>query len=132
MRNYRIAAVLMIIHGAFMEIGGGLCLIPVFLAGDKFNLNEYFSFIVPYFQEHMVLMLIMGAIYGILRIIGAIGLWRNRMWGLALSVINCVITLMSMMFVLPASIVDGIFAGSALVLILTQYFSNKTITTSRG
>lgn len=116
-----------------MEIGGGLCLIPVFLAGDQFNINQYFSFIVPYFQEHMVLMLIMGAIYGILRIIGAIGLWRNRMWGLVLSIINCVITLALMMFMLPAGIMDGVLAGSALILILTQYFGNKTIvTTSRG
>ena len=45
--------------------------------------------------------MVMGAIYGVFRLIGAIGLLRNRMWGLALSVINCVITIALMMFLLP-------------------------------
>lgn len=69
----------------------------------------------------------MGAIYGIVRVIGAVGLWKNKMWGLALSVINCVITMVLMMFMLPAGIIDGIFATTALILILTQYFGNKKI-----
>lgn len=118
----------MFIHGAFMEIGGCLCLIPIFIMGsDRFDINAYFSFIVPYFQSNMKLMLIMGAIYGAVRIIGAVGLWKNKMWGLALSVINCVLTMALMMFMLPAGIMDGIFACSALILILVQYFGDKRI-----
>ena len=70
-------------------------------------------------------------IYGVLRLIGAIGLLKNRMWGLALSVINCVTTMILMMFMLPAGIADGILAGSALVLILIQYFGDKNIVESR-
>ena len=128
MKKYKIASVLMIIHGAFMEIGGCFCLIPVFILGaDKFGINEYFSFIVPYFQDNMNLMLIMGMLYGIVRVIGAIGLWKNRMWGLALSIINCVVTITLMMFMLPAGIMDGILACSALILILTQYFGDRRI-----
>lgn len=118
----------MFIHGAFMEIGGCLCLIPVFILGsEKFDINNYFSFIVPYFQNNMNLMLIVGTIYGIVRIIGAIGLWKNRMWGLVLSIINCVITMTLMMFMLPAGVMDGILSCSALILILLQYFGNKKI-----
>ncbi len=129
MKKYKIASILMFIHGGFMEIGGCLCLIPVFVIGsDKFDINQYISFIVPYFRENMNLMLIMGAIYGVVRVIGAIGLWKNRMWGLALSVINCVITMALMMFMLPAGIMDGILATASLILILTQYFGQKTIT----
>ncbi|MDE6658817.1 MAG: DUF2127 domain-containing protein [Eubacterium sp.] len=128
MKKYKIASILMFIHGAFMEIGGCLCLIPIFfIDSDKFDINQYFSFIVPYFRENMNLMLIMGAIYGIVRIIGAVGLWKNRMWGLALSIINCVLTMALMMFLLPAGIIDGILACTSLVLILTQYFGNKEI-----
>ncbi len=111
-----------------MEIGGCLCLIPIFIMGtDKFDINQYFSFIVPYFRDNMNLMLVMGAIYGIVRVIGAIGLWKNRMWGLALSVINCVLTMALMMFMLPIGIIDGILATTALILILTQYFENKKV-----
>ena len=128
MKKYRLAAILMLLHGALMEVGGCLCLIPVFVMGsDTFDINQYFSFIVPYFRENMNLMLVMGAIYGIVRIIGAIGLLKNRMWGLVLSVINCVITMALMMFMLPAGILDGVLATTALILMLTQYFGNREI-----
>lgn len=128
MKKYKVASILMFVHGAFMEVGGCLCLIPVFIMGsDQFDINQYFSFVVPYFKNNMNLILIIGSIYGIVRIIGAFGLWKNRMWGLVLSVINCVITMALMMFMLPAGILDGILATTALVLILTQYFGNKKI-----
>lgn len=129
MKKYRIAAILMIMHGGFMEIGGVLCMIPAFMLGtDKFDIGQYFEFKLSYFQENLYLMMVMGAIYGVFRLIGAIGLLRNRMWGLVLSVINCVITVVLMMFLLPAGIMDGILAGSALILILMQYYGDKKIT----
>ena len=129
MKKYRIAAILMIIHGGFMEIGGVLCMIQAFMLGtDKFDIGQYFEFKLSYFQENLYLMMVMGAIYGVFRLIGAIGLLRNRMWGHVLSVINCVITVVLMMFLLPAGIMDGILAGSALILILMQYYGDKKIT----
>ncbi|MFR5875537.1 MAG: DUF2127 domain-containing protein [Eubacterium sp.] len=128
MKKYKIASILMFIHGAFMEIGGCLCLIPALIFGsDRFDMSKYFSFIVPYFQDNLYMMSIIGLIYGIVRVIGAVGLWKNRMWGLVLSIINCVITMTLMMFMLPAGIMDGILACSALILILVQYFGNKKI-----
>lgn len=72
-------------------------------------------------------MIIMGAIYGVVRVIGAAGLLKNKMWGLALSVINCIVTMALMMFLLPAGIMDGIFACTVLILIVTQYFGDKRI-----
>lgn len=128
MKKYKIAAVLMIIHGGFMEIGGCFAIIPALILGsDRFDIGQYFSFRLPYFQENLYMMIIMGAIYGAVRVIGAIGLLKNKMWGLALSVINCVLTMALMMFLLPAGIMDGIFACSALILMLTQYFGDKKI-----
>lgn len=128
MKKYKLASILMIIHGGFMEIGGVFCMIPALIFGtDKFDIGQYFEFKLQYFQDNLYMMMVMGAMYGILRLIGAIGLLKNRMWGLALSVINCIITIALMMFLLPAGIMDGILAGSALVLILIQYFGNKKI-----
>lgn len=128
MKKYKLASILMIIHGGCMEIGGALCLIPALIFGtDKFDITQYFSFELPYFQDNIYLMMIMGAIYGISRVIGAIGLLKNKMWGLALSIINCILTMALMMFMLPAGIMDGILATSALILILVQYFGNKKI-----
>ena len=128
MKRYKAAAVLMIIHGGLMEIGGCLALIPVLLMGtDKLDMSRYFSFIVPFFQENLHMMMVMGGIYGIIRVIGAVGLWKNRKWGLSLSVINCVVTMILMMFMLPAGVMDGVLACSALILILTQYYGDKKI-----
>ena len=128
MKKYKIAAILMIIHGGFMELGGIFAMIPALLIGtDKYDIGQYFEFKLPYFQDNLYMMMVMGAIYGVFRLIGAIGLLKNRMWGLVLSVINCVITITLMMFLLPAGIMDGILAGSALVLILIQYFGDKKI-----
>ncbi len=132
MRKYKIASILMFIHGAFMEIGGCLCLIPVMIFGsDSLDRSKYFYFIVPYMQDNLYMMSMIGLIYGIVRVIGAVGLWKNRMWGLALSIINCVITMALMIFMLPAGIMDGILASSSLILILVQYFGNKKIEVCR-
>ena len=126
MKKLKAACVIMFIHGAFMEIMGCIFLIPLLLSGgEQLGLNKYFSFIVPYFSDNMLLMLICGLIYGVLCVLGAAGLWKNKMWGLALSLINCVISLSLMMFMLPNGIMDGLFSGSALVLILTGYFKDK-------
>ena len=128
MKRYKIAAWLMIIHGGFMEIGGVLCALPALTLGSgKFDIGQYFSFKLQYFQDNLYMILFMGAIFGVMRIIGAIGLLKNRMWGLALSVINCVVTMILMMFMLPFGIQDGLLACIALVLILTQYFGNRKI-----
>lgn len=79
----------------------------------------------------MSLMLAIGLLYGVARVMGAIGLWKNKMWELVLSIINCVITMALMIFMLPVGIMDGIFACSALLLILTQYYGDKKIIEQR-
>jgi uncharacterized membrane protein (DUF2068 family) len=91
------------------------------------EINKYFSFIVPYMQENLHLMLIVGLIYGIMRIFGAIGLLKNRMWGFVISVILCVITMALMVFMLPAGIMDGILSCTTLLLIFMEYYKKDEI-----
>ena len=132
MKKYKIAAIIMIIHGGFMELAGALCMIPALLLGnDKFDIGKFFEFKLQYFQDNIYLMIVMGAIYGVIRLIGAIGLLKNRMWGLVLSVIICIITITLMMFLLPAGIMDGILAGSALILILMGFYGDRKITNQK-
>jgi uncharacterized membrane protein (DUF2068 family) len=126
--RYRIAAILMLVHGVLMELGVFVAVIPLIAFGiDASTVGEHFSFIVPYLQENLYLMMVMSGVFGVVRIIGAVGLWANRMWGLVLSVINCVVTMALMIFLLPAGILDGVLACSALVLMLTQYFGKMRI-----
>jgi uncharacterized membrane protein (DUF2068 family) len=128
MKKYKIAAVLLIIHGGLIEMGGFLSIIPiVLLERNSFEISKYISFIVPYLQENLILMLVMSAIYGAMRIVSAIGLIKNRMWGFILAVINCIITMALMIFMLPAGIIDGILSCSILVLLLMEYFGKKEI-----
>ena len=62
MKKYKIAAILIIIHGGFMEIGGVLAMIPALMVGtDKFDIGQYFSFKLPYFQDNLNMMIVMGA-----------------------------------------------------------------------
>ena len=59
--------------------------------------------------------------------IGGVGLYKNLKWGLALSFITCAKAIAMMMTILPFGIMDGILAGTALILMLTQYFGKKKI-----
>jgi hypothetical protein len=128
MAKYRIAAILMIVHGGLFELGGCLMLIPILLGGAaQAGLPPAYSFIVPYLRDNMNLMLVMGGIFGVMRIVGAIGLLKNRLWGLALAVINCVVTMALMIFMLPAGLLDGLLACSALVLMLIAFFGKKKL-----
>lgn len=128
MKKYKTAAILMLIHGGMMELGGGLAaLLAQFLPGGAAQMDAYFGFCMPYLQENLNLVLLMGGIYGALRVAAAVGLLKNRLWGLVLGIINCVVTLALMIFMLPAGILDGVLAGSALLLMLWQYFGQREI-----
>lgn len=123
MKKYKIAALLMIIHGGLMEIGRALSFIAlIVLKTDKFNIEQYVFFKFPYYQDNVYMMIVMGVIYGMVRVIGAIGLLKNRMWGFTLSIINCIVTMLLMSFMLSMGIIDGILACSVLILMLLQYY----------
>ena len=126
--KFRAAGVLLLIQGSLMEGGVFVAFVVLLLLGvDQSAAGERFSFIVPYFQDHLYLMMVMSGVFGALRIIGAVGLLRNRLWGLALSVIICLVTLVLMIFMLPAGIVDGVLSGSALLLMLHAWFGTAPI-----
>jgi uncharacterized membrane protein (DUF2068 family) len=121
MRRYRTASAL------FLALG------PLLLAGvDVGTFGQYFSFALPYLQDNLLQMMVMAGIFGAVRTIGAIGLWRGRMWGLALSVISCTVTMVLMIFMLPAGIADGLLSCTALMLMLTAYFGGRTIPVQAG
>ena len=51
MKKYKIAAILMIIHGGFMELGGIFAMIPALLIGtDKYDIGQY-----PAYSEELKL-----------------------------------------------------------------------------
>ena len=117
-------------QGVLMEglpfLGLGILLV---LGADAAVLSHGLSFIVPFFNENLYLMMAMSGVFAALRITGAIGLLKNRMWGYALSLANCGVTLVLMIFMLPAGIADGILSGCALILLLLARYGKTPIVT---
>ena len=118
MKRYKAAAIIIIIHG-LIEIGGFFAVLPIWLGAEA-------SAFIP-FDPPSPAIVIGGVIWGVLRLISGIGLFKGLMWGLVLSVINCIIAISKMFEVLPFGLMDAILAGTALILILTQYFGKKKI-----
>ncbi|MCL2588818.1 MAG: hypothetical protein FWD84_05355 [Oscillospiraceae bacterium] len=118
MKRYKVAAVIIIIHG-LIEIGGFFSVLPLWLGAEP-------SALVPFAPPSPEIM-IGGLLWGVFRLIGGLGLFKNQMWGFALSVISCVLALSMMFHVMPFGIMDGILGGAALILMLTQYFGKKKI-----
>lgn len=126
---YKPAAALLLIQGIFMELGIFVAVMALSLAGVPVfeNTGKYVSFALPYLQENLHLFVYMAGIFGALRVVGAVGLLKNRMWGFVLSLINIIVTLALMLFMLPAGIFDGLLSGGALVLLLIGYFGDRPI-----
>lgn len=127
-RQIKWAAALQLVQGVLME-GLPFLSLGVLLAFgvDSEVMSHGFSFIVPFFNEHLYLMMVMSGVFAALRVVGSIGLLKNRMWGYALSLINCSVTLVLMIFMLPAGIADGILSGAALLLLLFARYGKTPI-----
>ena len=121
MKRLRIAAVIMIIHG-LLELCG---LIPAVLANHLPQLPPIFA--LDFFKQNLALMGVMGAIFGIVRIVAAVKIWRNQMSGFVLGVIMGAVTLALMVFMIPSGIMDGVLAGAALIVLLDGYFTSRKI-----
>ena len=117
MKKYKVAAIIIIIHG-LIEILGVVSVLPILLFGVEP------SELVP-FDPPPVEILVAGIIWGIFRLIGGIGLFKDFKWALVFSVINCVIAMASMFEMLPFGLMDAALGGAALILILMDYFGRS-------
>ncbi|WGM22404.1 hypothetical protein QEH68_09630 [Paenarthrobacter sp. OM7] len=128
-RELRGAAGLLIAQGVLMEglvFVGLLVLLALGVAQDVITRNAHI-FALPYLQDNLYLMMTMSGVFAALRVTGGIALWRGRLWGLALSLVNCAVTLVLMIFLLPAGIADGLLSGAALVLILHGWLGTRSV-----
>ncbi|WP_445337094.1 hypothetical protein [Clavibacter sp. CFBP 8614] len=119
-RELRAAAVLLLVQGALMEglVAVGLVVLLALGIPQATITDHADVFALAYLRENLYPMMAMSGIFAALRITAGVGLWRDRLWGLALAAILCVVTLVLMVFLLPAGILDGVLSGSALVLLL--------------
>ena len=109
MKLYRIASVIIIIHGIIELISS----FQLFFRWCGVETAE-----LPYglpFPE----IAIKESFWGVIRIIAGIGLSKKLMWGFILSIIACVIA------ITMQGHISGLLAGAALILLLIQYFDKK-------
>ncbi|MDQ1083127.1 MULTISPECIES: hypothetical protein [Microbacterium] len=134
--RYRVAAWLVITQGAVMEMSAFFALpVLLLLRVEPGDVGEHVRFALPYFQDNLYLLMIMSGIFGVLRVLGGVGILRDRLWGLAVTAVMCGVTLALMIFLLPAGIFDGLLSGGALVLIAFAWFGSRTLsarTTTRA
>ena len=119
-RELRAASVLLLVQGVLMEGLVAVGLVALLALGiPQATITEHADvFALAYLRENLYPMMAMSGIFAALRITAAVGLWRDRLWGLALAVVMCVVTLVLMVFLLPAGLLDGVLSGAALVLLL--------------
>ncbi|KDP89904.1 MULTISPECIES: hypothetical protein [Clavibacter] len=119
-RELRAAAVLLLVQGVLMEglVAVGLVVLLALGIPQAAITDHAEVFALPYLRENLYPMMAMSGIFAALRITAAVGLWRDRLWGLALACAMCVVTLVLMVFLLPAGLLDGVLSGTALVLLL--------------
>ena len=128
MKLLKLAAFFAALQAVVMELSSAVFfLVIVLLRLDLGFMEGHSIFAMDYLQENLELMMVMGGIFGALRLVGAVGLWKNRMWGFYLSLIMCIVTLVLMIFMLPAGIADGLLSGAALVCMLIAHSGTKTI-----
>jgi uncharacterized membrane protein (DUF2068 family) len=119
-RELRAAAVLLLVQGVLMEglVAVGLVVLLALGIPQETITDHADVFALAYLRENLYPMMAMSGIFAALRITAGVGLWRDRLWGLALAAVMCGVTLVLMVFLLPAGILDGVLSGTALVLLL--------------
>lgn len=122
-RHLRVAAALLLIQGVLMELAVfvGLLILLVLQVPEAAVTARVEIFAFDELNDHLYLMMAMSGVFGALRIIGAVGVLRNRLWAFALSLIMCATTLILMIFMLPAGLLDGVLTGTAVVLLLRAW-----------
>ena len=118
MNHIRSASTVLFIHGVIETFSSLMSFAP----SDKIK-NHIFA--LPFLKENLITVGAVGAIFGILRIIAAIGLRRERLWSWYLAVVMCVITLALMIFMVPSGIGDGILTGLAIVWLLIGRYGRE-------
>jgi hypothetical protein len=117
-----IAAIALTIHG-LIELA------PMLLRGNRKSetAGGFPKFIFEPLQNNIKVTMLLGEVFGAMRIIAAVGIFLSLMWGWALGVIISVVTFVIMTFYLPFGLFDGILSGIALVSLLIGYFGNRPI-----
>jgi uncharacterized membrane protein (DUF2068 family) len=117
--SVRIASILLILHG-LIELAG-----LVFINSMPHALISFGGLTGPALKQNAATIAILGALWGIARLIAAVGAWSLRKWALILGISLSTITLVAAIMIIPAGVTDTVLALPTLTLLLYAWFGNE-------
>ncbi len=114
-----IAAALLLLHGLIEVVPAVFLFVP---AGDFAP-----QFIIGDIAAHWQMTLGFSVICGLLRLAAGAGILRKMLWGWLLGIILSVITLTVLTWFLPMGVMDALFSGPVLLLLLIGRFPDTKI-----
>jgi hypothetical protein len=123
-RSARIACILLILHG-IIEIVGMFALKSPNQAAQ--TMESFGGMGREQIAANMVSVVLLGALWGIIRLIAAWGIWSMNKWAIILGCVVSVISLIAAIAIIPAGVVDTFLGVPVLILLLYTWFSNEKI-----
>lgn len=121
----KIASILLILHG-IIEIAGlfGLNSSPQVFAQTMASFGGMGK---EQIAANMVLVIMLGVLWGVTRLIAAVGIWSMNKWAIFLGCILSVVSLIAAISIIPAGVVDTFLGAPALILLLYTWFGNEKL-----
>lgn len=111
----RIATLLLFFHG-LIEIAGPIA----FAFNPRIQMGGAFG-------AGPIGLALLGAVWGLTRLVAGWGIWHRRKWALMLGILMSAITMAAAVSIVPAGIVDTILAAPVLGLLLYLWFGNEQV-----
>ena len=115
----RIAGILLALHG-LMEILG-----LMFISSIPNTLISFGGLTGSPLEQNAQTVGMFGALWGVSRLIAAMGVWSLRKWAILLGIILSTVTIIAAIMIIPAGVGDTFFALPALILLLYAWFGNE-------
>lgn len=117
----RIAGILLIVHG-LIELAG------LILINSMPNAFISFGGLTgSALEQNASVIAFFGALWGLARIIAAVGAWSLRKWALILGISLSIITMVAAITIIPAGVTDTFLALPTLILLLHAWFANEVM-----
>jgi len=118
-RFLAVAAVLLLLHGLIEVVPAVFLFVP---AGDFAP-----QFIIGDLAAHWQMTLGFSVVCGLLRLAAGAGILRKMLWGWLLGIILSVVTLTVLTWYLPMGVMDAVFSGPVLLLLLIGRYPEAKI-----
>lgn len=131
-RLFRIVAIMLAIY-TLIEVSD--CITLLLMNFGVIN-NPYPTMILPEFNNliinHPLWLLPVFLYFTLLRLVSALGMFRQRMWGFWTTVLVCTSTILWAPFLMPLTGFEMLIDGAILFLLLLGYLGRRSIFPTRG